>query len=430
VSPQVRERYLRLEVVSPANLGSAAGEASLDRPTQKEAWFDLPYLPDSALKGVIAAPYASGSSEGEEGPRERLFGSPDHGPRRGKPGKVVIGNGELLAFPAPLRSGGAAWVFPALAAARFLGFEEGAEEPALRLLSEIEAAPKRRLVFGWPTLPDLASPVALEPVPGELSRAGGAALLEDLRRLAGPALAAGACVVVAASDTAAALWRAAAERRAFTALEAERRTVARGSLRAVELVPDGAVFLSRLSLLDGIDLELPARLQVGAWESLGLGWVRPSFVEPARAGAAESVAAAPTPERLPPETRTMVAMHEAVERLRGRGDAKLSSAARSAVGNFGPRAHFSELAAALAFELAKAKLAHPKPSDEARAHRWLATALLTREPDPVQAPGPCRALLAWLGDAPFDPAKVAGRRGLILARWRWLRRYAELGLGD
>jgi hypothetical protein len=423
-------RLLRFEVISPANLGSAAGEAILDRPTQKESWFGLPYLPDSALKGVLAALYESGSPDDQGGARERLFGSADRGPRRGEAGKVVIGNAELLAFPLALRGGGAAWVFPALAAARFLAFDGGAEGPALSLLSEIEAAPERRLAFAQPALPDLASPVSLAPLEAGGSRPGGAALVSSLRRLAGPAITKADPVIVVASATAAAIWRAAAERRTLTALDSERRTVAGGSLRTVELIPAGAVFVGRLSLLDGVDLDLPARMQVGAWESLGLGWLRPSFIPAAGGGPIEQASLAGTqPERLPPDARIMVAMHDAIERLRDGGDAQLVAAARSAVGGFGARAHFSGLAAALAFGLAKARLAHPAPSNEARAHRWLATVLLTRQPDPVQKAGPCRALLAWLEDGPpFDAAQVDRRRDLILVRWRWLRRYAELGL--
>jgi hypothetical protein len=425
-----RARLLRLEVISPANLGSAAGEASLDRPTQKEASFGLPYLPDSALKGVLAAPYDSGPPEARGGSRERLFGSADHGPRRGEAGKVVIGNAELLAFPVALRAGGAAWVFPALAAANFLALDGGAEGPALGLLSAIEVAPERRLAFARPALPDLASPVSLEPLAAGIARSGGDALASSLRRLAGPAVKAAEPVLVVASATAAAVWRAAAERRTLTALDSARRTVAAGSLRTVELIPAGAVFLARLSLLDGVTLDLPARLQAGAWESLGLGWLLPSFISAADDGGAEGVPLTdPSPELRPPEARIMVAMHDAIERLRAGNDAQLIAAARSAVGGFGARAHFSGLVAALAFGLAKAKLAHPKPSTEARAHRWLATVLLTRDPDPVQTPGSCRALLAWLEDGPpFDAAQVERRRELILARWLWLRRYAELGL--
>src|SRR5437763_15492238 len=109
------EHLVRFAALTPANLGSAYGEATLDRPTRKEARFGLPYLPDSALKGVLAGALGD---EGEA--REALFGSADRDAtdtqpgRFGEPSPVIFGNGELLAFPVPVVGGAPAWVFPAL----------------------------------------------------------------------------------------------------------------------------------------------------------------------------------------------------------------------------------------------------------------------------------------------------------------------------
>jgi CRISPR/Cas system CMR subunit Cmr4 (Cas7 group RAMP superfamily) len=452
VSPTgVGERWLRLEVVTPTNVGSAAGGVTLDRPTQKESWHGLPYLPDSALKGVLAAPFGDVARPGGNPRREALFGAPDRGNARGRAGPLVIGNGELLAFPVPCSDGRAAWVFPAGSAARALSEAiagGGAPANVLDLLSRLEEGGDEGDAAAWPGLPELALPVALRALVGGPIEKALAESIPHLIHLAGKGVPAGGPLLVVGSATAGALWRFAAERRALTALDGARRTVVRGSLRAVELIPPGTVFLSLVSLLDPAS-ELPpvSRLALGAWESLGLGWVRPAMVEPL--SAPSRTAARPREgqeidarRREPPatgdsgsgptvEAEVMVAMHQAVGALRERGDRRLQSVARSAVAAFGPRAHFSGLEAALAFELAKAKLAQGRPKIEARAHRWLLAGLLTGEPDPDQAPGPCRALLAWLeGGLGFSAERIGEQRGMILARWRWLRRYAELGLAE
>jgi CRISPR/Cas system CMR subunit Cmr4 (Cas7 group RAMP superfamily) len=450
------ERWLRLEVVTPANLGSAAGEVTLDRPTQKESWYGLPYLPDSALKGVLAAPYGDVTRPGGNREREAVFGAPDRGATRGHAGPVVIGNGEILAFPVPCRDGRVAWAFPAGSTARAVSMgaapAAGPSSRVLDLLWNLDQDAAAGHAAAWPTMPELALPFSLDawtggPATGALHDA-----VAHLCRLAGPGVPASGPLLIMGSRTAAAVWRCAAERRVLTALDAGQRTVARGSLRAVELIPAGTVFLSLVSVLvPATALPAPGRLAVGAWESLGLGWVRPEMVEPM----AERIAtAAPTAQRPGPvgtgagagetpgartkagsavaaqnEAEIMMAMHQAVAALREGGDRDLQGVARSAVAAFGPRAHFSGLAAALAFELAKAKPMQARPKTEARAHRWLLTALLTPEPDPVQAPGPCRPLLAWLGHAPaFSAERLAEQRDLVLVRWRWLRRYGELGL--
>lgn len=120
------EQLVRLEAISPAHLGAAEGGAALDRPTQKDALTELPYVPDSALKGVLASRFGNPSDEEPNAGREAIFGAPDRAgspgrPRRpGRPGALVAGNGEMLCFPLPARDGLPVRCFPALAVARFL----------------------------------------------------------------------------------------------------------------------------------------------------------------------------------------------------------------------------------------------------------------------------------------------------------------------
>ena len=283
---------LRLEAVTALHTGSAAGEASLDRPVQKDAQTGLPFLPDSALKGVLAGRYGDVPDETPNRKREDRFGSPDRSghngapPSTGRPGPLVLGNGELLAFPVPSRPG-PTWAFPALTLAWALRFEPGATESGalLSLLSEIERSAGK--AFAWPKLPLLDVPLPPEPLSGVSVRQQEQALVALLRRLAGPSLPADAPLAVLSSRDAARLWPAASDRRVLTALDSSTRTVVGGALRRVELIPPGALFLSLVTCETGFPAafcELDDDLfQIGAWESLGLGWMRPSRVPPTAA---------------------------------------------------------------------------------------------------------------------------------------------------
>lgn len=428
---------LRLEVVTPANLGSAAGEATLDRPTQKEPWHELPYLPDSALKGVVAGRHGNVAEEGEEANRERepLYGSPDRGAERGTAGKVVFGNGELLAFPVPAADGGRVWVFPALGLARLLWLQ-GVAEPGpgvLRLLGALEARetnPDGRSCAAWPAVPELG--------PGfswKLEPAAARAELEPLlRRYGGAAVGDGTCLVVSAA-AAARLCRLGAEIRTLTALERQTHTVREGSLRAVELIPPGAVFVSFVSVLgaeeEKLEVALPDYVQLGAWEAQGFGWVRLSGVEDGAGDGAgggrpaeASPQASPRPAPLDPAA-IMTRMHQAIRRL-GEAEPAVRKSAKAAIKSFGGRARFGGFEAALAFELAKAKPAHRRPGAETRAHRWLVATLLGMDPGPAEGPAP--ELLRWAQGEPFAPQGLAELRPAAFERWRWLRRFSELGL--
>jgi CRISPR/Cas system CMR subunit Cmr4 (Cas7 group RAMP superfamily) len=428
-------QLLRFEAVTALHTGSAAGEAALDRPVQKDAQTGLPFLPDSALKGVLAGRYGDVGDKKRNAAREDRFGSPDRSgldgdaPSTGRPGPIVLGNGELLAFPVPSRPG-PTWAFPALTLAWVLRFEPAGADSSglLPLLSEIERSSGH--AFAWPELPLLDVPTRLSRLSGVTARQQEGALVALLRRLAGPSLPADAPLAVLSSRDAGRLWPAVSDRRALTALDSSTRTVTGGALRRVELIPPGSLFLSLVTCETGAAADLcqldDNLFQIGAWESLGLGWVRPSPISPPGAPAALP----PATQAEPPAggfdpTRVMVEAHQAVRRLIEEAEPPLRRAVRSAARRFGGRAQFSGLEAAFAFELAKAKPAHGKPSKDARAHRWLLAALLSPAPEPPAGLGADAFLLAELSAGLFKPGRLAGRRELILTRCLWLARYLD-----
>src|SRR4029077_20600947 len=349
-------------------------------------------------------------------------------PSTGRPGPLVLGNGELLAFPVPSRPG-PTWAFPALTLAWALHFEPSATDASLlTLLSEIERSSGQ--AFAWPKLPLLDVPLPPEPLSGVSVRQQEQALVALLRRLAGPSLPADAPPAVLSSHDAAPLWPAASDRRVLTALDSSTRTVLGGALRRVELIPPGALFLSLVTCETGAPADLcqldDDLFQIGSWESLGLGWLRPSRVPPTAAPPVLPPATqAGSPSGSFNATRAMVEAHQAVRRLIAEAAPPLRRAVRSAARRFGGRAQFSGLEAAFAFELAKAKPAHRKPSKDAQAHRWLLAALLSPTPEPPAHLGPNSFLLAKLSEGLFTPGRLAARRELILTRWLWLARYLD-----
>lgn len=428
------EQLVRLTAMTPAHLGSAAGETLLDRPTQKDAWHELPFVPDSALKGVLAGRHGDVDDDEPNAKREDLFGSPDRaggGTKAasfGRPGPLVIGNGELLAFPVPCTGGAPAWIVPVTAVAWALRVAGAAGRlaGAMRALNRIDRSGK---VLALPHLPRLAGPVAPRQLREYSVHQEAPVLLQSLRRLAGPALPEDGALLFAPAGLAADLWRQAAEYRTLVALDGETRTVADRALRRVELIPAGTVFLSLVTCLDETVAGdgMPRRFQVGAWESLGLGWFEADLVE----GAAEE----PLPEVSPAaagedgrvaESRIMADARQAVDGLEGLSPSLLKKL-RAVVRGFGGRAQFGGLEAALAFELAKAKPEQARPSEDARAHRWLLTALFTPNPGPPAETGPSGRIREWLGKDPFAPGALDAQRAQILTRWLWLARFLEFG---
>lgn len=436
------KRLLRCEALTPTHVGTGAGEASLDRPTQKNSRTGLPFLPDSALKGVLAGSFGNVSEGTANRERERWFGFPDRGETPGKPGKVVLGNAELLAWPVPTADGAPALAVAATALARALdevGSNGAGPEDGLRqIFQAVEAADREGQALGVPAVPALADtePVrafrdpALQALPELVGR---------LERLLGRERREGERFLLVGMSLAHTLWELAAEERTLTALDSETGVVQGGSLRTVELIPQGAVFVS---LLTGPQLPpdelLAAPIQLGAYENQGLGWVSLGLVELDGAsrqdGAGSEGRDAPAGDgpalELPQRGPEMVARFRAVRDLAERGSKELRARARSAVGRFGSRVSMRGLVATLAFELARARPSEPEPNTEMRGHRWLLGQVLDLDSDPVgDSKGVDAALLGWLRAEPFASGWVGAHARVIEFRWLWLRRYVEVLLG-
>jgi hypothetical protein len=401
---------LLLRSVTPANFGDSGGSATVDRPVALDAWDRLPYLPASALKGVLAGRFGNLGlpATAVDARRGKLFGTPDVTDAAGKAGTLVFGDGELLCFPLRLASGQVVAVLIA------------------RTLFRLER-------WGVLTLPGLRQIQSLEAYEGELaaSELPAPARWEDFgigaparEALAASLGATASPVLVAAPELAEQLWQRAVEERTQTAL-GEGRVVAAGSLRTVELIPPGTVFLSMVSNLgtEPADLGPATPLQVGAWEAVGCGFLHPEVwaAPPAEELEIDPENPAPRPDRATarrPDYQVMARAFRAVEALRE--VSKVAAKARSAVYDLGPRLRIRGLEQTLAFCLAKAggeDKAVGRRGAERDAYRWLLAELFAAEEGEAFSTVRPRVVAAISGSA-SPPAELE-------TTWLWLRRYCE-----
>jgi len=402
--------FLRLAALTPANCGDSGGSAAVDRPLAVDSWSGLPYLPHSALKGVLAGRQGNVHLPGGglNARRAKLFGGPDvNGDGSGRPGSLVFGDGNLLAIPLLLRDGRRALVASAATLAE-LAHHGLLPAITLRPVDDPRAWEGHLTSADLPTLPE----------PLTAARFGiGAQALSGVLGFAGP-------VIVAASQAAKLFWQLAVEERTLTALGPDGMAQA-GSLRTIELVPAGALFVSLVSNLSSkeVDLGPASPLQLGAWEGTGCGYFSAEVLSASPTGAATGGEAPPGGEggdRPQPRHETMRTVFRAMRALQGRPEAART---RSAIFDLGPRLAQRGLAVTLAFCLAKAGGGEDEETSERvrterAAYRWILRQLFAPEAPVSYATLHERVAAAIREGDSALPADFEETR-------LWLRRYAE-----
>ena len=405
ISLRPGNQLLRITLVTPANFGASGGNATVDRPLLLNVWSGLPVLPDTALKGVIAGKRGNvyDGAGRENSARTSLFGHAD-GIRgmfqQGTPSKISFGDGELLCFPCLAGGGGIALVFPVQNLLRFAKFAALEKLESLNFLDE----------------DDFVGNVPASNLPTGILHRKADVHLPSLASLVGhPATK----FIIAGQRTSSRLWKMAVEERMLTAVDNRTSTAKGGSLRCVEMVPAGTVLLSYVTTraLSDVPLLDTQRLQLGAWENIGCGFVKLEIVE----------LPLPTVDLLPPdwfqggpsvdrrpEHEIMVDVFRKVHEV-----AQTPEAAhiRTIVKEFGPRWRTKGFGPTLSFCLAKAKLETQGEdvSSETKAYRWVLGMLLNVE-------GPSGALLS----AACSLIAAETSPGLELESiWVWLCRYSE-----
>ena len=428
-------RLYRFRNLTPANFGAPFGHAWVDSPTQVESRFHLPFLPDTALKGVFRS-----HSEGQEHTADarRYFGGSDEDAeqneqvkkkalRFGEPGKLVFGNSELVAFPCRFSSGEkltVAVLHNILDLIRHCGFSGFSPDVLSLIESFLYSRDDLFLLHGNIDGFDqrdfsVFSDSTDNETTGELLRFVGnfIGMGHDLHRP----------VALAAFEGARKLWGNASEIRTLTQIDV-RGTAKDFSLRTVELIPAGSVFACSISNLgkDEYRLDIGSGFQMGAWENIGFGWFQAEPVEfettPENAEFSKSSCKLAHLDTY----RTMIEAHCAIDCLNAEDEA--SKKIKSAISRFGFRLKAFGAEAALAFELAKAKPMKAKFGAETFAHRWLLFHLLKLPGPAPEKTGPCEALKSN-GDRPWFEKSISDMEIFqIENRWLWLRKYAELAL--
>lgn len=124
----MKQQLLAIFTRTPMHIGAGSSVGAVDLPVIRERPTGYPVIPGSSLKGVLADLWRNETEKiGEKTPQktvrcegsdlERLFGA-DRDPKNAQSGKLLIGEGKILAFPVRSAKGGFAWLTCPLALLR------------------------------------------------------------------------------------------------------------------------------------------------------------------------------------------------------------------------------------------------------------------------------------------------------------------------
>ncbi|MCB0261166.1 MAG: hypothetical protein KDE62_15790, partial [Calditrichaeota bacterium] len=418
--------FIRIQLLQNANFGAASGKVTLDRPTQVDAYLELPFIPNSTLRGVLRNqiewyPDAHQNANVMFGDRLQTEEAPETF-EENKPGKLIIGNGDPLAFPVLSTDGRRCWIFPYFFLGKFLMLEtlSGITTDLSRIGKAIYQADQHYgRIIALSEAPPLEFSRKVELIrPGELMEELDL-IRTTLGRWIGRWLPSNEPWLIVDDRTATALWQEGVEIRDQTALD-EHMVARDQSLRRIETIPEGTLFLSWLSWFGEGDLALaPLTLQLGSGEGRGSGFCRiaPLADLPDNNMITSTPAASGGQELLPiiTDSEAMVYVYKAIQELQETPDYALQKKLRSAIGDLGWRIKSAGLETALSFALAKAKPAKQTPKTEQLAYRWLLETLLNTSDDLNDLNGQ-----PWFSSHFTEAEKIN-----LMRRWQWLRKYGE-----
>jgi CRISPR/Cas system CMR subunit Cmr4 (Cas7 group RAMP superfamily) len=393
----------------------------LDRPTQLDAYLGLPFIPNSSLRGVWRNWWEVHKNDSV--PADTVFGTRDdpEKPARAepKPGKLIVGNGDLLTFPLLAETGERVWIFSLHHLCKYIELEKLYKQTTdIRALAAAiyGGAKEQRFALGVPKLPLLNTPFQLKQINIPALQTEIQALRHLLDRWCGDWIPPSEMLLVVDDDTASFLWQRAAEVRDLTALERNNKVAQAQSLRRVETIPEGSVFLSLVTWAGAESLDFgETAFQIGSGEGRGSGFCRMAT------SAATSAPAANVPiqtedllsgrER---DDETMAGICAAIEKIAREESAAFKKKLNAAIKDWGWRMKNEGAEAALAFAFAKAKISRPaKVSDEAKAYRQLLQLLLKTDEAVAES---------IRFNQEISPVVAAQ----IMQRWLWLRKFSEL----
>ena len=265
----MNKQLLTLLTRSPLHVGAGSSVGAIDQPVIRERHTRLPVIPGSSLKGVISDLWAADDPD-----HARLFGTV------AKAGRLLIGEGRLLAFPVRSAKGCFAWLTCPLVLSRFLR-----DAPSLsNLKSEISnLSPSPEEVFlTQDSLLALDGKVIFEEYPLAVKGKVAPALADTLKTLCEDAVWQGVSqrLAVVSDELFSYFAENACEVAQHIRIDDETGTVANGALFNQENVPSETLFYAPvqsvepdlLAALDARLKEVGSLLQLGADETTGLGW--------------------------------------------------------------------------------------------------------------------------------------------------------------
>ncbi|MBW2152298.1 MAG: hypothetical protein JRH18_11580 [Deltaproteobacteria bacterium] len=422
---------IRLALISNTNIGTMSGQATLDRPTQVDAYYGLPFLPNSVIRGVMRNAYEASSDEKIKNMVDHFFGTRNRITNTGDEnfaGQLVIGNGDLLTFPVRALTGERCWVFPRLNFLKFLYLESISNtnqpdlSPIISRLTQYEQG--SAYVLAIPGLPPFSAPFTIKQIQAEVGETV-EKLLSLFSRLSGNPFSCTETVIFADERASGYFWQQAAEILDTTAVDNETKYAKARSLRRIETIPEGSVFCSFFTLLGNKDFKFPMNiLQLGSFEGNGLGYCKLDIISSVPASTEEEQSHLQISQHQHKAmSKPYILMRNAYETIvkANKEEQAFRDKLASAIGDFGWRLHKEGLQATIAFALAKAKPTIKdvnKRKPEARAYERLISYLLNISGDLSTFKGQ-----PWFSQA-FEKTFVVE----VLSRWQWLRRYSELEL--
>ena len=119
----MQTKIMTLFTRTPLHVGCGSSVGAVDQPVARERHTRFPVIPGSAIKGVLADLWNEKGDDGKTVKIVRskegvaLFGNDDTA--NASAGKLLIGEGKLLAFPIRSAKGAFAWLTCPLALSRF-----------------------------------------------------------------------------------------------------------------------------------------------------------------------------------------------------------------------------------------------------------------------------------------------------------------------
>lgn len=273
----MQTKIMTLFTRTPLHVGCGSSVGAVDQPVVRERHTRFPVIPGSAIKGVLADLWNEKNAAGEfvrskEG--VALFGNDDTA--NASAGKLLIGEGKLLAFPIRSAKGAFAWLTCPLALNRFKR-DSGAAFAVPEIKAEASA-----LVTAESLLKFEGGKVVFEEYPLSVSGTIDATLVAALSDLCGDAVWAELPnrLAVVSDELFQYFAENACEIANHNRINDETGVVANGALFSQENVPSETLFYGVMNAMEGAHLDLLEvrlhkvgdLLQVGADATTGLGW--------------------------------------------------------------------------------------------------------------------------------------------------------------